>query len=173
MDTERGTKIGFIISNTNKVLRKKDDSPLQLSLFEKTYEKNYNNFEKGEVAWYLDEQKAIKWWHRMISKQDYHLQGWQKRKVWPDFLAYYVSEPKTSVNKSKSKYIILETKGDHLKGNEDTQYKEKLFRLLQHYCQKPIDVGEFETATSSEQKMVFKILMENSWEKDLQKLIRH
>ena len=164
------TKIDFILSNTDKVLRKKDDSPLQLSLFEKTYEKDYNNFEK-QVAWYLDEQKAIKWWHRMISKKDYYLQGWQKRKIWPDFLAYCVSVPQVSSHKSSSKYMILETKGDHLKGNDDTQYKEKLFRILQHYCQKPIDVGEFETATSSEQKMVFKILMESSWETDIKRLI--
>ena len=163
-----GTNVDFIISNTDKVLRKRDDSLLQLSLFEKTYENN--NFEK-KIAWYLDEQEAIKWWHRMISKKDYYLQGWQKRKVWPDFLAYCVSRPQASANKSGSKYMILKTKGDHLKGNNDTQYKEKLFRILQHYCQKPISVGEFETATLSEQKMVFKILMESSWEKGLRKII--
>ena len=166
-----GTKVDFIVSATNKVLKKRDDSPLQLSLFEKTYERDYNTLEK-KVAWYLDEKKAIKWWHRMISKQDYYLQGWQKRKVWPDFLAYCVSESQISAKKSKSKYIILETKGDHLKGNDDTNYKDKLFHILEkHYCQKPIIVGEFETATSSEQKMIFKILMEGSWEKDLQRLI--
>ena len=163
-------KIDFIVSNTDKVLKKRDDSPLQLSLFEKTYEKDYNKLEK-KVAWYLDEQKAIKWWHRMISKQDYHLQGWQKRKIWPDFLAYSVANPQAST--APNKYMILETKGDHLKGNDDTEYKEKLFRLLQSYSQKPIDVGEFETATPSEEKMVFKILMESSWENDLQKLIKH
>ena len=75
------------ISDQNRVLSQRDGSPLQLSLFDRTYEKHYNTLEK-QVAWYLDEHQAIKWWHRMVARQsstDYHLQGWQKRKIWPDF----------------------------------------------------------------------------------------
>ena len=156
-----GMEIDFIVSDTDEVLRRKNNSNLQLSLFDVTYEKHYNHFEK-QVAWYLDENKAVKWWHRMIARrQDYHLQGWQKRKIWPDFLACVVS------NSKKSKYTVLETKGDHLKGNDDTKYKKKLFRLLERYYKKPVDVGDFETATPEEGKMIFKILMEKTWEKDL------
>ena len=160
-----GPDIDFIVSDTDRVLRKKDDSDLQLTLFDKTWERHYNDFEK-KVAWYLDEQEAVKWWHRMVAKQDYHLQGWQKRKVWPDFLAYAVSDSQGK------RYAVLETKGDHLKGNDDTQYKEKLFRLLEHYHNEPVDVGAFETATDEEKKMVFKILMESSWETKIKEVFR-
>ena len=162
---EMDMELDFIISDTDKVLRRKNDSDLQLSLFDITYEKHYNTFEK-KVAWYLDENKAVKWWHRMAARQDYHLQGWQKRKIWPDFLACAVS------GSQGNKYTVLETKGDHLKGNDDTKYKEKLFRLLERHYREPVDVGAFETATPEEEKMVFKILMERTWETDLQTVFR-
>ena len=162
---EMDMDLDFIVSDTDKVLRRKNDSDLQLSLFDITYEKHYNIFEK-KVAWYLDENKAVKWWHRMAARQDYHLQGWQKRKIWPDFLACAVS------SSQGNKYAVLETKGDHLKGNDDTKYKAKLFHLLEHYYREPVDVGDFETATPEEERMVFKILMEKTWETDLQTALR-
>ena len=162
---EMSKGMDFIVSETDKVLRKRDGSDLQLSLFTNTYEKHYNELEK-KVAWYLDESHAVRWWHRMVARQDYHLQGWQKQKVWPDFLACVVPthEGKT--------YAVLETKGDFLKGNDDTKYKERLFRLLEHYQKEPLDVGDLETVTPEEEKMVFKILMEKSWQTNLQTAIK-
>ncbi len=159
---ELGTKIDFVVSDTDKILRRKNNSDLQLSLFDKTYKRHYNEFEK-QVAWYLDESSAVKWWHRMLTRREhsYSLQGWRKDKVWPDFLACAVS------GSGGTKYTVLETKGDYLE-NTDTDYKKKLFRLLERYHKAPLDVGEFETASPEEEKMVFKILMEKSWEKDLQ-----
>ena len=157
--------LDFVVPSEDKVLRRKDDSDFQLTLFEKTYQSHYNDFEK-KVAWHLDENKAIQWWHRMIAKQDYHLQGWQKRKIWPDFLALAVSEDKGK------RYVVLETKGDHLKGNIDTEYKEKLFQLLEQYHKEPIDMENLETATETEHEMIFKILMEKSWEKELKSTLK-
>ena len=166
LNWQMDSEMSFVMSDQDKVLTRKDNSPIQISLFDKTYEKHYNELEK-QVAWYLDEHQAIKWWHRMVARQamgDYHLQGWQKRKIWPDFLAYAISQPKGQ------RYMILETKGDFLKGNDDTQYKEKLFKLLEDYNKdESMDVGSFEVANKQEQKMIFKILMEKTWEQTLQK----
>ena len=71
-----GYEIDFIVSTSDKVLRREDDKDFQLSLFDTTYQRHYNELEK-QVAWYLDEQDAVKWWHRMVAKQqkEYHLQG--------------------------------------------------------------------------------------------------
>ena len=161
------SNLEFVINtDTDKILRRKNDENLQLSLFEETYKKDYNEYEK-KVAWYLDEREAIRWWHRMATKQDYYLQGWQKRKVWPDFLAY-VDTNDGRVNN----FTVLETKGDHLKGNEDTEYKQKLFDLLEKYANNPIDIGEVETASKDEEKIVFKILMEQNWQEDIQKVLQ-
>ena len=161
-----GYEIDFIVSTNDKVLRREDDSDFQISLFDKTYQRHYNELEK-QVAWYLDEQDAVKWWHRMVAKQDYHLQGWQKRKVYPDFLAFISPD-----NKIK-KLSVLETKGDQLKGNEDTEYKRKLFEILEkHATNESVSVGDMEVVSEKEQKMIFRILMEKTWKEDLGKLIR-
>ena len=161
-----GYEIDFIVSTSDKVLRKEDDRDFQLSLFDTTYQRHYNELEK-QVAWYLDEQEAVKWWHRMVAKQDYHLQGWQKRKVYPDFLAFISPD-----NKIK-KLSVLETKGDHLKGSDDTEYKEKLFEVLEKYAtNESVSVGDMEVVSEKEQKMIFRILMEKTWKDDLSKLMK-
>lgn len=162
-----GYEIDFIVSTSDKILRREDDKDFQLSLFNTTYQRHYNELEK-QVAWYLDEKEAVKWWHRMVAKQDYHLQGWQKRKVYPDFLALINPD-----NKIK-KLSVLETKGDHLKGNEDTEYKRKLFEVLEkHATNESVSVGDMEVVSEKEQKMIFKILMEKTWKEDLGKLIKN
>ena len=162
-----GHEIDFVVSESDKVFRKRDDSDFQLSLFDKAYQRDYNELEK-QVAWYLDEQSAIKWWHRMVAKQQsYHLQGWQKRKVHPDFLALISPD-----NKIK-KLSVLETKGDHLKGNDDTKYKRKLFEVLEKQAiNEAVSVGDMEVVSEKEQKMVFRILMEKTWKDDLGQLVR-
>ena len=159
-------EIDFIVSTNDKVFRKEDDRDFQISLFDTAYQRHYNELEK-QVAWYLDEQSAVKWWHRMVAKQDYHLQGWQKRKVYPDFLAFISPD-----NKIK-KLSILETKGDQLKGNEDTEYKRKLFEVLEkHATNESVNVGDMEVVSEKEQKMIFKILMEKTWKEDLGQIIQ-
>ena len=163
LNWEMATKINFLVSKDDKILRRRNARDLQLSLFEETYEKYYNKLEK-DVAWYLDEKEALMWWHRMIAKQDYHLQGWQTRKVYPDFLACVDSNNANMVS-------ILETKGDHLKGNDDTQYKEKLFNLLEKYANNKMNIGTVETASENETKMVFEILIEENWQEKLQNIL--
>ena len=161
-----GYEIDFVVSTNDKVLRREDDKDLQISLFDTTYQSHYNELEK-QVAWYLDEQKAVKWWHRMVAKQDYHLQGWQKRRVFPDFLAFI--SPDNKINKLS----ILETKGEQLKGNDDTEYKKKLFEVLEkHASNESVSVGDMEVVSEKEQKMIFRILMEKTWPEDLGEIIR-
>ncbi len=154
-------EMDFIVSAKDKVFRKEDDRDFQISLFNTTYQSHYNELEK-QVAWYLDEHSAVKWWHRMVARQDYHLQGWQKRKVYPDFLAFISPD-----NKIK-KLSVLETKGDQLKGNDDTKYKRRLFKVLEkHATNKSVSVGDMEVVSEKEQKMIFKILMEKTWKDEL------
>ena len=162
-----GHEIDFIVSANDKKLRRQtDDRDFQISLFDAAYQRHYNELEK-QVAWYLDEQEAVKWRHRMIAKQDYHLQGWQKRKVYPDFLAFISPD-----NKIK-KLSVLEAKGDHLKGNDDTKYKRKLFEVLEkHAANEFVSVGDMEAVSEKEQKMIFRILMEKTWKEDLGKITK-
>ena len=163
LNWEMATKIDFFVSKDDKIFRKENESPLQLSLFEKTFDKHYNKLEK-DVAWYLDEKESLKWWHRMVARQDYYLQGWQARKVYPDFLACVDKD-------NANKISVLETKGDHLKGNDDTKYKEDLFNLLKKYDENNVNIGTVETASEDETEMVFEILLEKDWREKLQNIL--
>ena len=99
---------------------------MQLSLFEPQFDRHYNELER-RFAFYLDEQKALQWWHRVAARQrgDYYLQGWRRNRVWPDFVAMA-----GAVN-GRPGILVFETKGEHLRGNDDTEYKERLFRALE------------------------------------------
>jgi len=50
----------------DQVLRRKDGSELEKSLFEKVYQNGLNNLER-DTAWYLDKQESVYWWHRCKS----------------------------------------------------------------------------------------------------------
>jgi type III restriction enzyme len=64
------------------------------------------------------------WWHRNVAKAQYGLQGWKRQKVYPDFVF-----AKRTVN-GKSSVVVLETKGLHLAGSQDTDYKRQLLEKL-------------------------------------------
>jgi type III restriction enzyme len=53
------------VSDDERVLWRKDGGPLGKSLFEKVYDRDFNNLEK-ETAWYLDSRQCVYWWHRLF-----------------------------------------------------------------------------------------------------------
>jgi type III restriction enzyme len=144
------------VSEEDKILRRKNAEDLEKSLFNPVYKKQVNGLEQ-DVAWYLDGDKAIKWWHRIAVHQDWHLQGWQRSRVYPDFLACL-----HDTGDGKIKFTVLETKGLHLKGNDDTVYKQRLFELLTEHSKTALSVGELKLGLK-EQQMHFEMLLENNW----------
>jgi type III restriction enzyme len=116
-----------------QLIRATDGQPVEKSLFSPVYQADYNNEEK-EFACYVDQQAALTWWHRNVAQAGhYFLQGWKKQKVYPDFLLAMSSSD------AKPRLMVLETKGDHLEGNKDTEYKRKLMQTLTTMFQ--TDVG--------------------------------
>jgi type III restriction enzyme len=63
-------------------------------------------------------------------------------------------------------FSVLETQGEHLKGNDDTEYKQRLFELLTEYVKTVIDAGEL-TLEAIPNGMTFKMLMESSWTQEI------
>ncbi len=163
LNWEMAKTLNLSVASGDKLLRRESDGDLQLSLFENIWTEKFkfNDLEK-KVAWYLDEDVAIKWWHRIIEKQDWHLQGWQKNKIYPDFLVCVQSS-----KKGNASFSILETKGQHLMGNFDTEYKRKLFSLWTEYSKKSIDAGTIEI---QDQKMTFDLILQNEWQNTLNKI---
>lgn len=149
------------VSEHDQVLRRKDGSELEKSLFEKVYQNGLNNLER-DTAWYLDKQASVYWWHRIaVNQREYSLQGWQKQKVYPDLLVC-VEQP----NSGSYRFSVLETKGEHLKGNDDTEYKRRLFELLTEHVKTAVDAGEL-TLEAASGGMSFRMLMEDSWSQEI------
>ncbi len=144
------------VTDEDRPLLQQNGHPLERHLFEKIYQKQVNGLEK-DVAWYLDGEKAVRWWHRIAARQDWHLQGWQRNKVYPDFLAC-VQE----TGKGKIRFAVLETKGLHLKGNDDTGYKERLFELLGKVFDVGVNVGELKLGVA-QNEIRFELMLENNW----------
>ena len=110
------------------LLGRRDGRPLQLNLFEPVYSHHFDSSLERNFARYLDEQKALQWWHRVAVRQrsDYYLRGWKQDRIWPDFVA--MAGPKGS----KAHVLVFETKGEHLKGNPDTDYKTSVLETLEN-----------------------------------------
>jgi type III restriction enzyme len=99
--------------------------PLERSLFLPIYRADLNDEEAG-VAVYLDRESAVRWWHRNgTGRGSYGLRGWRRGNVYPDFLL-----AATRDESSRERVVVLETKGVHLAGNEDTEYKRALLDKL-------------------------------------------
>jgi type III restriction enzyme len=109
---------------TSKVLTKKNGQSLERSLFDPVPEEDFNELEKS-AAWYLEDQDKLLFWYRNVSKKDYAVQGWRKNKIYADFIFTDIEKAPKYFNR----VFIVETKGIHLVGNADTEYKEKVFGL--------------------------------------------
>ena len=101
--------------------------PVQLSLFEKVFEQQFDSDLEKNFAYYLDEERALQWWHRVAARQrgEYYLQGWKRGRIYPDFVAM------TNEIAGVTRVLIFDTKGQHLAGNLDTEYKQKVLETLE------------------------------------------
>ena len=115
----------ILVADSDVLLQRYGQS-VQLSLFEPVFDRDFNDLER-RFAFYLDGQKALQWWHRVAVRQhgQYYLRGWRRERVWPDFVAMGGEKD------GKPSVLVFETKGDQLKGSDDTQYKERLFAAFE------------------------------------------
>ena len=116
----------IFVGDNDRLLTRKSYEPLQLSLFEPVFVSQFNKLEIS-FSRYLDEQKALKWWHRVAARQkgEYYLQGWKQGRIYPDFVAL------AGRGDEEKRVLIFDTKGEHLSGNQDTEYKKKVLETLE------------------------------------------
>ena len=102
-------------------------NPVQLTLFEPVFEQQFDSELEKKFAYYLDEEKALRWWHRVAARQrgTYYLQGWKRGRIYPDFVAM------ANEVGGVTRVLIFDTKGQHLEGNLDTEYKRKVLETLE------------------------------------------
>lgn len=140
-----------------------EGQPLQRSLFDYVPKEDMNNLEE-QVALYLDGQQQLLWWYRNMSKQDYRIQGWKPNRIYPDFLAAERAD-----SEQYDKLYVLESKGDQLAGNEDTEYKRTVLDLCNELA---VEANWNElNLVQGNVDFHFEMLDEKSWKSQLNSLI--
>jgi type III restriction enzyme len=105
-------------------LAKASGAPLERSVFLPVYAADLNDDER-RVAVYLDDEAAVRWWHRNgADRASYGLRGWRRGNVYPDFVFAALKD------ESGERIVAMESKGDQLAGNLDTAYKRDLLETL-------------------------------------------
>ena len=125
----------YRVKETYEIAVRRDDAtfqrdfggPLQISLFEPIYDREFDSDLERRFARYLDEFTALNWWYRVAARQrgEYHLRGWRQERIYPDFVAM------AGETEGKPHLLVFETKGEHLKGNPDTEYKQRVMHALE------------------------------------------
>ena len=80
----------------------------------------------------------MRWWHRNEPRgRNYALRGWRRGNVYPDFLFAALQDG------TRDRVVVIETKGEQLAGNPDTEYKRALLSLLSDkFVSKPLQTGD-------------------------------
>jgi len=110
------------------------------SLFAPIFRGDFSSQDERDIAVYLDGEKALTWWHRNVARSHYAISGWRRDKVYPDFI--FAVQHGDAVNR----LVVLEMKGQHLAGNDDTEYKKAVLRLMtESFAVESVErVGELE-----------------------------
>ena len=107
------------VRTTRKLVHDNNDL-VQRSLFDWVPD-DLNEYEKS-VALYLDNHPQVLWWYRnLVGPQNFSVQGYKRNRVYPDFVVQQGRNKKPVAS-----VVVVESKGKHLKGNEDTNYKRSV-----------------------------------------------
>ena len=151
-----------LAENSEKLTRTNGDV-VEKSLFAPAYRLEFNNDEQ-DFACYLDEHKALVWWHRTVAKSgQYFVQGWRKNKVYPDFI-FAVNDKRV---------VVIETKGDQLDGNLDTKYKKKLLDTINDNfkVERVKKAGELELVFDDSTTLSCDLLLMSEWKTKIHKYL--
>lgn len=80
------------------------------------------NAEELVLARKIDALENVSWWFRNPERSGFFIQGWGQYKFFPDFV----------LKTHTGKYFVIEYKGEHLMGSEDTKYKEEIGKMWEH-----------------------------------------
>lgn len=143
--------------------------PLEKSLFSPVYRGDFSSKDERDVAVYLDGQQALAWWHRNVARSHYAVQGWRREKVYPDFI-FAMRQ-----NGQSNKLVVLEMKGSHLAGNDDTEYKKSVLNLMTSaFAKEPLQhVGELELVDNDSPSVECDLVLFPEWKTRLPELMRN
>jgi len=141
-----------------------DGAQFVLNLFDPVPLGALNSLER-KVASFLDEQSRLYFWYRNAARRGYYVQGWQKGRIYADFI-FATQDGEAS---DYRKVFVLETKGLHLK-NDDTKYKTSVFAVCNKHAKRKT---WNELAPSMRNKEItYEVVFQDEWENKLNQLMR-
>lgn len=145
-----------------------NNDPVQRSLFDWVPD-DLNEYEKS-VALFLDKRPEVLWWYRnLVGPENFSIQGYRRNKVYPDFV---VQQGRN--RKPVASVVVVESKGKHLKGSEDTMYKRSVAKYFEKIGRKVAwqKLGEeFENETFRFHVLDEGDYEDRDWRDDLKKLL--
>ncbi|MGH9444639.1 MAG: DEAD/DEAH box helicase [Terriglobia bacterium] len=142
-----------------------DGNQFVLSLYDPVPLDALNSLEH-KVASFLDEQSRLYFWYRNISHQGYYVQGWQKARIFADFI--FATRNGVSVEKDYRRVFVLETKGLHLK-NENTEYKKSVFALCNKHAKRK--AWNELVPSMQDKEIAYEVVFQDEWEKRLNEML--
>jgi type III restriction enzyme len=136
-----------------------DGTLTERSLFSPIYQGDFNTDEAG-FACYLDGNAAVTWWHRNVARAGYYaIPGWRRNKIYPDFLFAMIER------QGKKDLVALETKGDQLAGNLDTNYKRFVLEAVSDaYRREQVQqAGELEIVVDQDTRVRCRLVLMSEW----------
>jgi len=116
---------GFCIPFQDTITPDRVPASYKYYLYDDVDATSMNTLER-KVSDILDRQNTILWWFRnKVSRGWYAIQGWRRNKIRPDFVA-----AKKRPDGSLELVYVLESKGEMLLGNTDTQYKKRVMEKM-------------------------------------------
>lgn len=168
LDYEIPDEFSLGLSGKPQTLTRKDGRAVEKSLFEPALTALVDSGLETDFACYLDGQSTLQWWHRNVAKAQYGLQGWKRHKVYPDFVFARLD------GEQRSRMVVMETKGLHLAGSDDTNYKRS---LLQHLTNAFRDERFTKAGTllleGGETSLVCDLMIGQAWEGAAAKYFEH
>lgn len=151
--------ITFEPENSRLFYNPSNGQPVEKSLFWPLYEDDFSSQDERDIAVYFDGESALKWWHRNVARTQYSLQGWRRDKIYPDFIIG------VQRGDGSSRMVVLEMKGQHLAGNEDTEYKKSVLELLsQNFSwDQTVPVGKLNLVHSDRDTVECDLVLMNEW----------
>ena len=106
---------------STRPLTHEDGSSVVKSLFDYVEHESANSYERA-VALCLDRDANVLWWYRnLVGPEHFHIQGYRRNRIRPDFVVQSGTDARP-----EHRVIVIESKGEHLEGSPDTQYKRKI-----------------------------------------------
>jgi type III restriction enzyme len=152
-----------LLAGTPELMQRSDARPMDKSLLEPCLRTPDTNEFEVAVAGYLDQQAALRWWHRNVARSQYGLQGWRRHRVYPDFVFALTHTD------GVQRMVLLETKGLQLAGSIDTDYKRALLhRLTQAFADARLQsAGQMALVADGQVALQCDLVFEQAWQGQL------